>query len=94
MAIEPVSEPPATRPKRQPDEPLRGDAPLDRPADDELGTTEYVTERSLWMPIAIAVVLMIGITMYFIRSGGTTDMFERITVADAFAQDTKGRQAS
>ena len=80
MAIEHVSETPATRLKRQPDEPLRGDGPLDCPADDQLRMTEDITERSVWVPLAIAVVLMIGMTLYFVRSGGTADMIERITV--------------
>ena len=64
MAIDPLSgmDPPPRPPLRRPDEPLRDDGPLDSPANDEFGIPEDLKERSpsFWVPIAIAVLLLIG----------------------------------
>ena len=50
----------------RPDEPIPDDT-LDRPAVDELGMAEDIDERRpvFWLPIAIAIALLIGVAYYF-----------------------------
>jgi hypothetical protein len=55
--------------RRRPDEPIRDQ--IDRAANDEVGIAQDIEERSpaFWLPIAVAVVLLMGVIYYFFGPG-------------------------